>query len=175
MPKKLFKRFAPKAAEIRDHPSLRFLRPFLNNPNLFHLNRYSVSMAFLIGLFLAFIPLPGQMVVAAIMALWVRCNLPITVALVWVTNPITMAPILFFTYELGRWLLDTPPIPDALEQLSWETLGAIWKPLVVGSLCTGIFLSILSYIFIRCMWRFHVIFQWRRRQKKRLLKKIAQS
>lgn len=176
MPRKLLKRFAPKAAEIKANPSLRFLGPLLNDPNLFHLNRYSVSMAFLVGVFLAFIPLPGQMPIAAIMALWVRCNLPIAVALVWITNPITIAPIFFATYELGVWLLDIPPAPHATKLMSWETLhniklATIWKPLLVGSLCAGSFFSLLSYGCMRFIWRMYVIFQWRHRREKRLLKK----
>jgi uncharacterized protein (DUF2062 family) len=127
-------------------------------------------MAFLVGVFLAFFPLPGQMVLAAFIAFWVRCNLPIAIALVWITNPITIPPIFFGTYKLGSWLLDTPPIIfDG--SISWQwinaELGRIWKPLLVGSLCAGSFFSLLSYFIIRYLWRLYVIYQWRHRQEKR--------
>jgi len=92
MPKKLLKRFFPSQEFIQKHPSLSFLGPVLQDPNLFHLNRYSVSMAFLVGMFLAFFPAPGQMVLAGFVAFWLRCNLPIAIALVWITNPITIPP-----------------------------------------------------------------------------------
>jgi uncharacterized protein (DUF2062 family) len=59
-----------------------------------------------IGLFCAFLPLPFQMVIAASLAVLSRCNVPIAVVLVWVSNPITMTPMLFFSYQLGAWLLD---------------------------------------------------------------------
>ena len=175
MPRKLFKRFTPDSAEIKANPGLRFLGPLLHDPNLFHLNRYSVSMAFLVGVFLAFIPMPGQMAVAAIIALWVRCNLPIAVALVWITNPVTIAPIFFSTYQLGLWLLDVPEAQHATSAISWETLHNIdftniWKPLLVGSLCAGSFFSLLSYFTIRYTWRFYVIFQWHHRREKRAKK-----
>ncbi len=175
MPKKLFKRIAPNSAKIKTIPSLRFLGPLLNDPNLFHLNRYSVSMAFLVGVFLAFIPVPGQMAIAAIVALWVRCNLPIAVALVWITNPITIAPIFFATYKLGIWLLNEPITHHAAKLMSWETLHSvklskIWKPLIIGSLSAGSFCSLLSYFIIRYTWRFYVIFQWQHRKEKRLRK-----
>jgi uncharacterized protein (DUF2062 family) len=169
MPRKLFKRYVPNPDLVKRNPRLRFLGPLLEDPNLFHLNRYSVSMAFLIGVFLAFFPLPGQMALAALIAFWVRCNLPITVALVWITNPITITPIFFATYKLGSWLLDTPPM--VLETVTWDSLhteiAKIWKPLLVGSLCAGSFFSLISYFLASYCWRLYVIYQWNHRKKKR--------
>ena len=170
MPRKLFKRFIPHPNTVKAQPSLKFLGPLLEDPNLFHLNRYSVSMAFLIGVFLAFFPLPGQMILAAVIAFWVRCNLPITVALVWITNPITIPPIFFATYKLGSWLLNTPPMLFE-GGITWQwindELGRLWKPLLIGSLCAGSFFSLLSYFSIRYIWRLYVIYQWKSRQSKR--------
>lgn len=171
MPRKLFKRYMPKPNVVQANPKLKFLGPLLEDPNLFHLNRYSVSMATLIGIFLAFFPLPGQMALAALVAFWVRCNLPLAIALVWITNPITIPPIFFATYKLGSWLLNTPPILfDG--NITWEwihsELGRVWKPLLVGSLCAGSFFSLLGYFSVRAIWRYYVIYQWRHRQKRRL-------
>jgi uncharacterized protein (DUF2062 family) len=83
--------------EIKGHKNLSFLGEKLHDPNLWHLNRRSVSAAFAIGLFAAWIPTPGQMVIAAIIALYFRANLPISVALVWITNPLTMPPMFYPT------------------------------------------------------------------------------
>lgn len=172
MPKKLFKRFIPTISSVKTNPGLKFLGPLLNDPNLFHLNRYSVSMASLMGVFCAFLPIPGQMAVAAVLALAVRCNLPIAVALVWITNPVTIAPIFYSTYKLGTWLLEVPVTHSATKLISWETLDnmnlvAIWKPLIVGSLCAGSLFSLISYFLVRYIWRFYVIFQWKNRKEKR--------
>jgi len=38
--------------------------------------------------------MPGQMVLATLLALWLRCNIPIAAGLAWATNPITAPPIL---------------------------------------------------------------------------------
>ena len=175
MPKKLFKRFMPSQKAIQEHPSLGFLGSMIQDPNLFHLNRYSVSMAFLVGVFLAFFPIPGQMVVAALIAFWVRCNLPIAVALVWITNPITIPPIFFSTYTLGTWLLDTPTM-NLNVTFTWEWINSelkrIWKPLLIGSLCAGSFFSITSYIAIKLTWRWRVIYLWRHRQERRAKKAV---
>jgi len=171
MPKKFLKRFTPSQQFIKDHPSLRFLGPLVEDPNLFHLNRYSVSMAFLVGMFWAFIPMPAQMVVVAIVALWVRCNLPIALALVWITNPITIPAIFFATYSLGAWVLDTPAMNIDVT-LTWEwingELGRIWKPLIVGSLITGAICSVTSYTLINILWQWHVVHRWQKRRKARL-------
>lgn len=170
MPKKLLKRFLPSNHLIKAHPSLSFLGPFLEDPNLFHLNRHSVSTAFLVGMFLAFFPVPGQMILAAIFAFWIRCNLPIAVALVWITNPITIPPIFFATYTLGAWLLDTPPI-DFSFMFSWEWLKSefnhLWKPLLLGSFAAGSFFAISSYTIIKLSWRCYVVYSWQHRKEKR--------
>ena len=66
MPKKFIKRFVPGHETIHGHKTLRFLGPLIKDPNLLHLNRRSVSGAVGIGLFLAFVPVPFQMLLAAI-------------------------------------------------------------------------------------------------------------
>lgn len=63
---------------------------------------------FAVGVFTSFLPLPGQMVIAALLALWLRCNLPLSIILVWISNPITMPAIFYSTYKLGAWILGTP-------------------------------------------------------------------
>ena len=57
MPRRLFKRYMPDPEQIRNHRSLRFLGKLLHEPNLWHLNRRSVSRAMAMGLFAAFVPL----------------------------------------------------------------------------------------------------------------------
>ena len=108
MPKKFIKRHAPDKEAIRDHKYMRIFGKLLYDPNLWHLNRRSVSGAFAVGLFWAFIPIPFQMVTAAATAIPARVNLPISVALVWITNPITMPPMFYSTYRVGTWILDEP-------------------------------------------------------------------
>ena len=61
---------------MRRIQSLRLLGDWIYATNLWHINRYSASMAFFVGLFVAFMPIPGQMILAALMAVLLRCNLP---------------------------------------------------------------------------------------------------
>lgn len=122
MPRRLFKRYMPDPESIRSQKSLRFLGKLTHDPNLWHLNRHSVSRAMAAGLFAAFIPMPMQMLLAAGLAVWIRSNLPISVGLVWLTNPITMPPVFYCTYKLGAWLMQVPPrtLPD---HLTWEWIS----------------------------------------------------
>ena len=83
MPRRTIRRLLPKPHAIRDHKSLRLVSARLHDPNLWHLNRHSVSVAAFVGVFVAFIPVPMQMLIAAAGAIWLRCNITLAVALVW--------------------------------------------------------------------------------------------
>jgi len=161
MPKKFIKKYMPNHEKIRNNKQLnKVFGTLLHDPNLLHLNRRSVSTAFFVGLFMAFVPLPTQMVMAAAVAIFIRCNLPIAVGLVWISNPITMPPIFYFAYKVGTWVLSTPERKFSFE-LSWEWLGtelaAIWEPFLLGCAISGIVFGLLGYASVRILWRLHII------------------
>ncbi|MDB6048389.1 MAG: ATP-binding protein [Pseudomonas sp.] len=170
MPRGLIKRLMPDPASIREHKSLRFLGRFLHDPNLWHLNRHSVSRAVGLGLFAAFMPIPFQMLLAAALAILIRGNLPIGVSLVWLTNPITMPFFFYCTYKIGSWLMQLPPrhFPD---ELTWEwisgQLSTLWQPFLLGSVVAGVVVGALGYGVIQVYWRWWVGRQWRIRGSKR--------
>jgi len=170
MAKRIIRRYLPDANKIRDHKHLRLFGRLLHDPNLWHLNRRSVAGAFAIGLFMAFVPMPFQMIPAAALAILFRVNLVISVALVWITNPFTMPPIFYFTYHLGAWVLNTPAPPVAFD-ISWEwlmtELGRVWQPFVLGSLLTAGTSAVVGYFGMHALWRWHVIRDWEKRKRKR--------
>lgn len=167
MPRHLIRRWFPDYHKVREHRSLQFFGTLLHDPNLWHLNRRSVAGAFAVGLFMAFVPVPFQMVFAAALAILFRVNLPIAVALVWVTNPVTMPPVFYFAYKVGQWVLDTPHVPMHFE-LSWEWLRTdmlrIWRPFLLGCFILASGSALLGYVGMRLFWRIHVI---RRLERKR--------
>ena len=141
MPKRLIKRYFPDANKLRDHKQLRWLGKLLHDPNLLHLNRASVSGAVSVGLFVALLPTPFQMPIAALFALLFRVNLPISVVLVWVSNPITMPAIFYFCYLLGAWILRVPVSDVEFEMTTqWfiDEFWLLWKPIFLGSLIIGV-------------------------------------
>ncbi len=170
MPRRFIKRYCPDHEKIRNHKQLRIFGSMLHDPNLWHLNRRSVSGSFFVGLFWAFQPMPFQMVAAAAAAMLLRVNLPISVALVWLTNPITMPPAFYFTYRVGTLLLGRHPgtlhFTLTLDAIL-ANLESIWQPLLLGSLVCGLVLGAIGYASVRLLWRWHVIQQRKRRRRRR--------
>jgi len=170
MPKDLIKKYLPDPESIRNSKSLRFLGSMLHEPNLWHLNRHSVSRALAIGFFWGSMPMPLQMAAAAFCALRFNANLPISVTVVWFSNPLTMPAIFYFEYLVGTWVLNMPPVAFEYElSLSWlsEKLYEIGLPLYLGSVICGAILSIVGYVSINTVWQRSVVKKWRLRQLSR--------
>ncbi|WP_068547106.1 DUF2062 domain-containing protein [Thalassotalea crassostreae] len=170
MPKKLIKRWLPDHQTIKTNKHLQIFGDVLHDANLWHLNRRSVAKAFAIGLFFAFIPVPFQMMLAAGMAILAHGNLPLSVALVWISNPITIPPIFYACYKLGTILLNEPPQEFAFE-LSWqsltETLANVGGPFLLGCGVAACFFSILGYTAINLIWRISVRSNWNKRSNRK--------
>lgn len=163
MPKTALKKFLPDPEIIKNHKSLQFLGDKLHDPNFWHLSRRSISMAFAVGLFTAWMPLPGQMAIAAALAFYCRANLPVSVALVWVTNPLTMPPMFYFAYRLGLWLLERPA-PGKNFEFSlagvMSGLGHTWEPFLLGCLILAMLCAASGYFGVTYLWRRHVARKW---------------
>ena len=112
-----------------------------------------------------FIPLPSQMIMAAGLALF-QSQLAMSVALVWVTNPITMPVIFYGAYKLGTLLLNTPEYHFHF-QLTWDFLlnqmHQIGPPFLVGSLVCSCFFGAVGYFGVNAIWRYSVARSWRKR------------
>lgn len=167
MPKELLRRHLPKADEIRANPALRPLGLLLHRREIWQLNRRTAAGAAFIGLFCAFLPIPLQMLPAAALVVVFRCNLPIAIVLVWISNPLTIAPMFYFTYRLGAWLLDMRVEVETID-LSlgwiWANLTRIGYPLIFGSLLCGWVAGVSGFVVVRVVWRLHVIRRWRARR-----------
>ena len=170
MPKRTLKQFSPSPEQLRKIKSLNVLGEWIYEPSLWHITRYSASMAFFIGLFIAFIPIPGQMILAAFLAYRFRCNLPLSVGLVWITNPATIPAIFFLSYKVGAMIIDEPMREMEFElSFTWLTheMGNIWKPFVLGCITCGLFFGSLGYFIISILWRARVMREWHKRKLKR--------
>ncbi|NQZ08569.1 MAG: DUF2062 domain-containing protein [Algicola sp.] len=168
MARKLIKRFMPDPQTIRDNKTLKIFGPILDNANLWHLSRRSARGAFAVGLMFAFWPVPFQMLFAAAGAIIFRVNLPLSVALVWITNPFTMPPIFYGAYKVGEWILGPTGHEFAFEA-SWEWIGAslstIGPTFLFGCLVCGTFFAIVGYFGIDGLWRYSVNHSWKNRHK----------
>lgn len=166
----------PHDSTFREHQHLRVLGKRLHEPNLWHLNRRSVAGAVATALFVAWLPIPGQMLVAAIAAVMLKLNLPISVAGVWITNPITIPPMSFVAYQLGAWVMGRPAETVSFElSFRWllDELGNIGLPILVGAVILGVISALLGHLAVRLLWRLHVVKHWRERKKRRRRKPQA--
>lgn len=166
----------PKQSDMMNYRSLRVIEHWVCQPNLWHCNRKSVAAACFIGLFVAMIPLPMQMLIAASSAIVLKANIPLAVSLVWITNPLTIAPIFYFCYKVGAWLLQVEmfaPDMQAITQWSFSELLAIWQPLFFGSLLIGTLAGLFAFYLVNWSWRKHVINKWRMRCVQRALQQLA--
>ena len=178
MPKRLIKQWMPDSDTIRHNRYISMFGTLLHDPNLWHFNRRSVSGGFAVGLFMAFIPVPFQMLIAAGIAIASRVNIVVAAALCWITNPITMAPIFYGAYLLGNTILGEEG--DKFEfEMSWQWLQTgfleIWQPFLLGCLIMAVTASVIGALSIRMLWRWQVIQNWGKRRKLRRIRKKAEA
>jgi len=106
------------------------------------------------------IPVPFQTVLAAAGAVLFRVNLPVSVALVFITNPLTMPPMFYFCYKVGALLLGIPAQKFNFElSLDWLANGMllIWKPFILGVSLVAVVSSAVAYYGTLLLWRLHII------------------
>ncbi len=172
--KNLFKRFMPKQAEIRNHRHLSLFGKLLHEPELWHITRHSAAGGMANGLFFAFMPVPGQMLLAAAVAIKCRINLPISILAVWLTNPVTFYPIFFAAYKTGSFILNLHPQPVHFA-MTWEwvnhTLVEIWQPLLLGCVILGGISALCGYFAIRMLWRFAAVRKWEVRKERNRMRR----
>ena len=139
-----------------------FLAPFqhmLHDPRLWGISRKNAVPAFSLGLFVAFMPFPGHPLEAALAALALRVNIPIAALATFVSNPLTMAPIYYFSYRVGATLLRREPQPFEFEPtIDWltNTFVSIWQPMLLGSVLCGAIAALVGFITLDLLWRFSI-------------------
>ncbi len=174
MPRKFLLRQLPKPDTLLNHKALRGIKHWLDDTNLWHMNRHSVSWGVACGLFMAFIPIPMQMFFSCLLAIVFRGNIPIAFSTVWITNPVTIPPIFYLSYQIGAFLLDTPAESFHFElSLRWlfEELGYRWKPFLLGCFTLAFVSAFIGYLSVKWAWRYHII-QKLGKKRKELAKKI---
>lgn len=176
MPRKYFRRFLPTSEEVRRHRHIGRFGRLLQHPNLWHLNRASVSGGVAVGLFAGLIPGPLQMLTALALAIPLRVNLPVALVTTLYTNPFTIVPLYVAAFYLGSLLTGhagamVPPPPFVWSELGASVAAlAAWamslgKPLAVGLVALAVSLAALGWISVG--WRAWVVVQWRRRKLRR--------
>jgi len=159
-----------KKAQLLKKPALASLHDRLHGELLWHLNRRSFAGGIALGLFCAFIPLPAQMILAAVLAILFQVNFPMALIATWFSNPLTYGPLLYICYQLGAFVMRL--YGHSTTQVNTDSiLGQIHllgTPIIIGCLMTGILMSGIGYLLANVYWRFMVLRRYNKRHKKRL-------
>ena len=147
---------------MRSRPVLRWVIKLRSSPR-------AIAGGLALGTFIAFTPTVGvQLILAFVAATFFNLNRPAAMIPVWITNPITVAPIYTFSYWLGATVWGGPPLSEVsglfieigrtLAHLEfWNVKEQFWAilqmgkeiliPLLLGSVAIGTVSGFLVYIF----------------------------
>jgi len=137
------------------HEKLKaFIKKYKIPPEYLSTNRQMVSRGVLLGIFIAFIPMPMQMAAVLAFMPFFKFNVPIGLAMCWLSNPITMPPMYYMEYLTGSFLLNMKPEPVEMT-LTWfsDNIDKIFIPLYFGTAMYSIFGSLLAYWAVNHFWR----------------------
>lgn len=126
----------------------------------------SIARGGAMGIWIALTPTVGaQMLIVAALAVPLRANLPVAIAMVWVSNPITVIPLYFMFYVMGAVMLGVQTsgysdfhallaeriaglpevgVVETMLQLGYEVL---W-PMIVGSVLIATLVAIPIYYLL---------------------------
>lgn len=126
------------------------VRIALTDRRLWHPCRDTVANGLSIGLFFAMMPVPGQSLAAATIAVRSRANIPFAVGSTLVTNPLTSPIIRPLQHQFGGWMRENLHIPMP----NFGEVGIHFRSTLVqvnvsdfilGFLVSGIIMALLAY------------------------------
>ena len=131
-------------------------------------NRELVSKSFFIGLFVALLPIPMQMLVVILLMRFFKFNVPVAIALCWISNPLTMPFIFYIEYIVGGFLLNIE-IDTIQMSVEWfnNNFQDIFIPLYFGAFVIASLVSTAIYFLINFLWIYFV----RKNKKKHYTKR----
>ncbi|PHS56508.1 MAG: flagellar biosynthesis protein FlhF [Sulfurimonas sp.] len=117
-------------------------------------NRRMVSKAVFIGVFIAFIPMPMQMLLVVSFIPFTKFNVPIALSMCWLSNPFTMPPMYYMEYLTGSFLLGTE-VEGVEMSLEWfsDNIKDIFIPLYIGAAFYSVIGSSLGFYLVNHLWK----------------------
>ncbi len=153
-------RIVAKTIRVRMKRGVRWLLRLRGSPR-------AIALGVGLGVFVAFTPTLGmQMVIAAFLATLFGGSRAAAVAMVWLTNPVTVVPVFGTTYWLGTFFYSGPPV-EHVTRIMREAIAdlanyEIWRfydqflsflaigrdimiPMTIGGVIVGTVLGVASY------------------------------
>ncbi len=135
---------------LRDRPWWQAISKPIANRCLWIPCRDTVASGMAIGLFFSMMPMIPQSIVAAILAMRVKANIPFAMAACFVSNPLTNVPIWVAQIRLGQWLIDvlSLPVPHFLAKAHTSLPGVgemSVSNFIVGFVAMGVILALCAF------------------------------
>ena len=174
MPRRFFKKLSRQRHHLR---SRWYMRPFqfvFGDAAYWGLNRRNVTRAVALGFFIAFLPpfIPHTLM-ALLCAIFLRINIPVTLAAIFITNPVTMLPLYYAAYWVGCHVLGLIPVTKGILMSAgakhWllQLKGPILEPLVVGCLLLGLIAAVVGYVVLGLSWHLSLVYKFYKRKQLR--------
>lgn len=176
---KWWRKNAPTRESLEE---VRWLRPFAHRilePSLWRFTRRSVPRGVALGLIVGiFLMIPGlQIIGAALLALPCRANVPIAVAMTFLSNPATTPFILYLSIIVGnRFIHSAVDVGTVMTMINNGASIAEWAAwlasaaapaLVVGLFVISVITAAVGYLMSSCIWRAWISHKWNLRERHR--------
>ena len=178
MAKHFFQFWLPSPERVNSLKIIKIFGKYASNPQLWYVNRKSISKAVFIGTFWGILPIPLHSALIIITVLLFEANLPISLLLAWIMNPFTIVPILIFAFWIGTQIYGVHMInKDMLlgvfhQIVHWiQNFGhghidfSLAKILATGLLIEALLFAVVLFTLTRIYWRWTVIKKWRNRHQ----------
>lgn len=123
-------KYLPRRSNIHRYPVLKwFGEAAKKRAYLWSFRSREMISAIFLGTVVSLMPLVGvQMLLVSLLAIFlVRANLPVLVALQWISNPITLIPIYYADYKIGAALLELIGFDLEMNQSLFLAVFENWK------------------------------------------------
>jgi len=162
-----------KSRKIKEHRILGYFGAVFDRRKLWHVTRFTVARAVAVGIFSAYLPVPFEIIIAAVLAFILRANLPISVILIWISNPFTWAILWGPPYLLGAALLGD--LDELAPKMTWTWIEQHYSALLLGCTIVGLAMASTAYFTVLILWRLDVVRDWERRRNLRRLRDKARK
>ena len=149
-----YKRFARKTYRFlrnrkrrRENRFFDWLGDRVLHRGLWKPRRHAVAVGLALGVAVAMLPpIPIQMLLAAVLAVFLGGNIPAAAAACWVSNPLTWYHIHYYQRQLGDWILR----PSEFDSLHPNIHFA--RCIALGAVVFALVLAPLAYFLTFALW-----------------------
>ena len=134
----------------------------------FAINRDSITKGLLVGFFWGFIPMPMQMAGVMLTTPFLKFNVPLALATVWLSNPFTYPFMFYMEYKTGLLLMGKEGLQNIELTMDWfsKHWSDIAIPMYVGAAFWATVGSYVIYLLVNRFWIYRTKKEWRERRDK---------